>query len=98
MAGLCAVGFKQVFKLAQRVGADHVALVADKIVGGGFVLAQVDVEVIEPEVGHHFLQLGVGIDVAGEALGNELFGDEALGVFEGGHDFLLFRGIDRRQS
>ena len=49
-------GFKQVFKFAQRVRANHVALVADEVVRHLLVLAQVDVEVIEPEVGHHFLQ------------------------------------------
>jgi hypothetical protein len=31
---------------------------------------KVDVEVIEPEVGHDFLELGVGVDVADEALGD----------------------------
>ena len=44
---------------------------------------------IEPEVGHHFLQLGVRINVAGEALGDQFFGDEALRIFERGNDFLL---------
>ena len=63
-------GFKQVFKLAQGAGADGVALVADEVVGHLLVLAQIDVEVIEPEIGHHFLELGVGVDVASEALGD----------------------------
>ena len=85
-------GFEQVFKFAECAGADGVALVADEVVGHLLVLAQVDVEVIEPEVGHHFLKLGVGVDVAGEALGDEFFGDEALGIFEGCDGLSLSRG------
>ena len=47
---------------------------------------------IEPEVGHHFLKLGAGVDVAGEALGHELFCDEALGIFECAYGLLLAGG------
>ena len=44
---------------------------------------------IEPEIGHHFLQLGVRIDVAREALGDELLVDDALRVLKRDDDFAL---------
>jgi hypothetical protein len=50
-------GFEQVFKLAQRERANHVALVTGEVIGSRLVFAQIDVEVIHPEVGHYFLQL-----------------------------------------
>ena len=90
--GAVSYGFKQVLKVAKRAGADGVAFIADEVVGHLLVFAQVDVEVIEPEIGHHFLELGVGVDVAGEALGDEVFGDQALGVFESGYGELELRG------
>jgi len=43
---------------------------------------QIDVEVVEPEVGHDFLKLGAGIDVASEPLGSQLVDHNALGVLE----------------
>ena len=43
-------------ELAQRIRADRVALIARRIPLVG-VLPDVDIEVIEPEVGHHLLQL-----------------------------------------
>jgi hypothetical protein len=49
--------------------------------------------VIEPEVGHDFFKLGVGIDVTDEALAGEFLIDDALGIFEGG-DELLLRGVE----
>ena len=54
-------GQQQVAKLAQRMRANRIALV-----GGGVplvgILGHEDVEVIEPEVGHHLLQLALGHD------------------------------------
>jgi hypothetical protein len=85
-------GFKQVFKFAEGTWANGVALIADEVVRHLLVFAEVDVEVIEPEVGHDFLKLGAGVDVAGEALGHELFCDEALGVFECAYGLLLAGG------
>ena len=75
-------GFEQVFKLAQRAGANYIAFITDEIVGSFFVLVQIDVEVVEPEVGHDFLKLGAGIDVASEPLGSQLVDHNALGVLE----------------
>jgi len=84
-------GFEQVLELAQSQWANHVALIADQIVGCFLVLVEIDVEVIEPEVGHHFLKLGAGVDVAGEALKSQLLNDDALGIFKGGNIFPLIR-------
>ena len=63
--------FQQVLKLAQRVRPDRVALVAHQVVGHLLVLAQIHVEVIQPEVRHHFLQLRIRIDVARQPLGKK---------------------------
>ncbi len=73
---------KQVFKFSHCVGANGVALVTDQVVGHLLVFAQVHVEVVEPEIGHHLLKLGAGVNVAGEPLGNEFFGNETLGILE----------------
>ena len=75
-------GFEEVFEFAERERADDVPFEADEVVGHLAVLVQEDVEVIEPEIGHHFLQLGGRVDVVCEALGDELLMDEALRVFE----------------
>ena len=48
-------GFEQILELAQRVGANHIPLIAHQVVGRFFVLVQKDIEVIEPEVGHYFI-------------------------------------------
>ena len=69
--GLCAVASSRSSNLPKRERANHVALIADEVVGRRFILAQVDVEVIEPEIGHHFLQLRVGVNVARESLVDE---------------------------
>ena len=47
---------QQVAELAQRILADRIALVAGRVPLVG-ILGDVDVEVIEPEVRHHLLQL-----------------------------------------
>ncbi len=82
--------FEQVFEFAQSVGPDGVPLIADQVIRHGLVLAQIDIEVIEPEIGHHFLELSIRIDIAREALGDELFGDGALRVFERADGLLHF--------
>jgi hypothetical protein len=82
MAGLCAVASSRSSNLPSGAGANDIALITDEVVGSCLVLVKIDVEVIEPEVGHHFLKLGVGVDVADEALGSKLLIDDALRIFE----------------
>ena len=82
-------GFKKVFKFTQCAGANYVALITDEIVGSFFVLVEINVEVVEPEVGHDFLKLGAGIDIASQALACQLLNNHALGIFEGGNELAL---------
>ena len=84
-------GEEQVAELAEGVFADGVALV-----GGGVplvgVFADVDVEVIEPEVGHDLLKLALGEDGAEELGLGELVDDLVGGADVGVHgveDFAL---------
>jgi len=63
MAGLFAVANQQVLEFAQSVSAYHIALISgDHVTIGPF--ADKDVEVVVPEVGHHFIQLAFTVDVA----------------------------------
>ena len=90
MAGLSAVATSRSSKLPRARGPDHIALVTYKVVGRLIVLMQIDVEVVEPEGGHHLLQLVRAVDVAQQALGLELFDYGAGGVFEVGEQLALF--------
>src|SRR5262245_23152932 len=56
---------KQVFESAERVGADHVALIRCQQPSVDVLLAE-DVEVVEPEIDHHLLQLLLAEDGAQE--------------------------------
>src|SRR5580692_12178785 len=51
---------QQVFKLAESMRANDIAFVACKQVVLG-ALADEYVEVVEPEIGHHFLQLAIAV-------------------------------------
>jgi hypothetical protein len=64
-------GAKQITEPAQRVRPDHVALVFGEVFPRR-ALAGEDVEVIEPEVGHHFLELPIAVDGAENLLLGEL--------------------------
>ena len=99
-------GFKQILKLAQRPRPDYVALEAHQVIRHLLVLAQVHVEVIEPEIGHHFLELRVGVDVARQPLSKKLVRRGALRILEGSdrlfeirvqarHQRLALRGLQR---
>src|SRR5205823_8062392 len=52
---------QQVLKFSQRMRANHVPLIAGQQVAVG-ALADEYVEVVEPKVGHHFLQLTLAVD------------------------------------
>ena len=56
-------GFQQVAELAQHVRADGVALVFGGQVTVGSLVHE-DVEMVEPEIGQHFVQLAIAIDGA----------------------------------
>ena len=54
---------QQVFEFAESMGADDVAFISrDQVLVG--VLIEVHVEMIEPEIGHHLLQLPFAIESA----------------------------------
>ena len=74
--------FKQVFEPAQRAGANRVALIAHQVIRHLLVLAQIHVEVIQPEIRHHFLELCRRVNVAREPRGDQLFTDYALRAFK----------------
>ena len=88
-------GEEEVAELAEGVFADGVALV-----GGGVplvgVFADVDVEVIEPEVGHDLLELALGEDGAEEFGLRELVDDLVGGADVGGHavEDLALAGVE----
>ena len=70
-------GFQQVFELAEDVRADHVALVfGDQVAVGALI--EVDVEVVEPEIGQHFVELAVAVDGAQQLAFGEIAGDHLL--------------------
>ena len=90
MAGLCAVATSKIFKLAQSVRTNHVALVAgDQVAVGAF--ADEHVEVVEPEIGHHFLQLAVAVDGAQQFAFDQFFGDHLLRIVDRLDGFALPR-------
>src|SRR6266700_4544101 len=69
-------GHQQIFKLSERVRTNHVALIArDQVTIRAF--AYEHVEVVEPEIGHHFLELALAVGGAQE-LGLHEFGLEDL--------------------
>src|SRR5205823_14100403 len=51
--------FEQVAEFSKRVRSNDVALVLDEVVRFGRSLRRVYVEVIEPEIGHHFFELAI---------------------------------------
>ena len=88
-------GEEEVAELAEGVFADGFALV-----GGGVplvgVFGDVDVEVIEPEVGHDLLELALGEDGAEELGLGELVDDLVGGADVGGHgvEDLALAGVE----
>ena len=68
-------GLEQCAELAERVGANGLVFVVSEFVALSRVLLDVDGEVIQPEIGHHFLQLPLGEERAGDASSLCLGGD-----------------------
>ena len=98
MAGLVGSGDEEIAELAEGVFADVVALVAGGVPLVG-VFADVDVEVIEPEVGHDLLQLALGEDGAEDFGLRELVDDLVGGADVGCHGIedLALAGIELRE-
>src|SRR5260221_9758514 len=64
-------GRQQIFEFTQRMRTDHFTLIRSEHVTVR-AFADEDVEVVEPEVRHHFIQLALAVDVAQE-LGRRQF-------------------------
>ena len=62
---------EQIAELAEHVRANRVALVFGEQKPGG-ALARVDVEVVEPEIDEHFLELPLAVDRAQQLLLGQL--------------------------
>ena len=88
-------GEEEVAELAEGVFADGVALVAGGVPLIG-VFADVDVEVIEPEVGHDLLELALGEDGAKDFGLRELVDDLVGRADVGGHavEDLALAGVE----
>jgi len=83
-------GHQQVFKPAQDVRADHVALVRrDHVTVGAFV--DENVEVVVPEIGHHFVELALAVEGAQQLCLRELAAHHRLRVHDGFDRLLLLR-------
>ena len=83
--------FEQVFKFAERSRANHISLKTDHVIGRRLVFVKKHVEVIEPEIRHHFLQLCIGIDITRKSLRNNLFGHQPLRILQIQDHFLQVR-------
>ena len=82
---------QQVFKFAQSVRTDGVALVAgQQITVGAFV--DKHIEVVDPEVSHHFIELALTIDRAHQLGLHQFIDDNLLRILERQNRFFLFCG------
>ncbi len=87
---------QQVLEFSQHVRADGVALIAGEQISVG-ALVDEHVEVVEPEVGHHFVELPFAID-GSQYLGlHQLLDHHLLGILERHHRFFLLRAHARHQ-
>ena len=98
MAVLVAVWHEQCFEATQSVGTDHVALVGHQAVDLFARLALKDIEVVQPEVGHHFLQLTLAVDRAQYPALQQLVLHHLARIIEGNQGFALIRGHSLFQS
>ena len=78
-------GEEQVAELAESMGADGVTLIGWRVQLRG-ILADVDVEVVEPEVGHDLLELALAEDGAHDLGLLQLEVDDAHAVGAAGHE------------
>ena len=81
---------QQVFELPQHMRADRVALVAGHQVTVGSLVDE-HVEVVEPEVRHHFVELPFAIDRAQQLGLHQLIDHHLLGIIERHHCLFLPR-------
>jgi hypothetical protein len=56
-------GDEEVFEVAESAGADDVSLVSGYVIGRILGLLRVDIEVVEPEVGHDLVELALTIKI-----------------------------------
>ena len=98
--GTGGYGAQQVFKLAERARTNHFAFIGSDLPWRQAGLTDIDIEVIEPEVGHHFLQLPFAVDVIEQLGFHRLAGDDAVGVSQRDGDFFLLGGkaVDQQQA
>ncbi len=89
---------EQYFEAAQRVGTDHVALVRHQAVYFFARLALKDIEVVQPEVGHHFLQLTLAVDRTQDPALQELVLHHLPRIIQGNQRLALFRRHSLLQS
>ena len=79
---------QQVFEFAESARADHVLLVVgEQHAVGAFV--DEDVEVVEPEIGHHLFELAFAVDGAQQLGLHQFVGDDRLRVVHGLQRFFL---------
>jgi hypothetical protein len=64
-------GLEEAAEAAEGLRADGVALVGEEI-GADLGVGRRDVEVVEPEIGHHLFELVLGLDGAHQLLGHQL--------------------------
>ena len=75
---------QQIAEFAERMRANGVAFVGRGVDLVGFLIEE-DVEVVEPEVGHHFLKLAFAEDGADDLGLHEFVIDDVRGVGAAAH-------------
>ncbi len=88
---------EKVFKFAHRMRTDDLVLVVRQIPGREFALAQIHVEVVQPEVGHHRFELALAVDVAQHARDEQFATHNELRVDHREDSFFLLRRQVREQ-
>src|SRR6516225_9920000 len=73
------------------MGTNNVPLVARQLIPVR-VFSDEDIEVIEPEIGHHFLELALAVGCAQNLSVQEFFGDKLLRILNGHCGLALVRG------
>ncbi len=81
---------QQVLKLTHGVRTDHVALVAGEQVAVGSFPNE-HIEVIEPEIGHHFFQLAVAVNGTQQFALHQFAGYDLLRIVERHESLALLR-------
>src|SRR2546425_8592816 len=79
---------QQILEFSQRMRANHITLVAGQQVAVS-AFSDKDVEVVEPEVGHHLLQLRLAVDGPQQLGLDQLVNDNLLGIIQRHQRFAL---------